>query len=254
MKTNMENYEERFVDYMEGQLDTTEMREVEAFVAQHPELEEDFKLFCSSKLVPDTTIVFTQKEKLTKSKATVMPLFIRVAAIAASIALLIGIGIHFLKPGQEVILEKTPIIAGLTPIKPTMIDNPQTPSQLKPSILKAIPIPNDIVEIVEVEEPAMLAQNEVIPTLKPIKPDIVINETETGLNYREPEAFLAVTEPVDDPETSVFSALNDDLYENAQKAKGSLIKKTTKAFLSAVYTADCYISETVKDLKELASR
>lgn len=254
MKTNIENYEERFVDYMEGQLDATEMREVEAFVAQHPELEEDFKLFCSSKLTPDTTIVFTQKEKLTKSKATVMPLFIRVAAIAASIALLIGIGIHFLKPRQGIILEKTPIIAGLTPIKPTMIDNPQTPSQLKPSMLKAIPIPNDVVDIVETEEPVLLAQNEVIPTLEPIKSTVVFNETETELNYREPDIFIAVTEPVDEMESSVLSALNDDLYENAQKAKGSLIKKTTKAFLSAVYTADCYISETVKDLKELANR
>lgn len=254
MKTNMENYEERFVDYMEGQLDATEMKEVEAFVAQHPELEEDFKLLCSSKLMPDTTIVFTQKEKLTKSKAKVIPLFIRVAAIAASIALLIGIGIHFLKSGQEVILEKAPIIAGLTPIKPTMIDHPQIPSLLKPSMLKVIPIPNDIVDIVEMEEPVMLAQNEVIPTLEPIKPTVVSNATETGLNYREPEIFLAVIEPVDDMETSVLSAINDDLYENTQKAKGSIIKKTTKAFLSAVYTADCYISETVKGLKELASR
>lgn len=253
MKTNMENYEERFVDYMEGQLDAAEMKEVEAFVALHPELEEDFKLFCSSKLVPDTTIVFTQKDKLMKQKTTVMPLFIRVAAIAASVALLIGIGIHFMKPGQEVVLEKTPLITGLTPIKSTMIDSPQSPSLLKPSTLKAIPIPKDIVEV---DEPVMLAQNEVIPTLEPIKSTIVFNETETEteLNYREPEIFLAVLESVDDPETSVFSAIDDDLYENTQKVKNSIYKKTAKAFLSAVYTADCYINETVKDLKELASR
>lgn len=253
MKTNMENYEERFVDYMEGQLDAAEMKEVEAFVALHPELEEDFKLFCSSKLAPDTTIVFAQKDKLMKQKTTVMPLFIRVAAIAASVALLIGIGIHFMKPGQEVVLEKTPLIAGLTPIKSTIIDSPQSPSLLKPSTLKAIPIPKDIVEV---DEPVMLAQNEVIPTLEPIKSTIVFNETETEteLNCREPEIFLAVLESVDDPETSVFSAIDDDLYENTQKVKNSIYKKTAKAFLSAVYTADCYISETVKDLKELASR
>ena len=251
MKTNMENYEERFVDYMEGQLDDAEMREVEAFVAQHPELQEDFKLFCSTKLIPDTTIVFTQKEKLTKSKTAVIPLFIRLAAIAASIALLIGIGIHFMKHGQEVMLEKTPLVAGLAPIKPAMIDNPQSLSQLKPSTLKAIAIPSHIAEM---EEPVMLAQNEVIPTLEPIKSTIVFNEEMSGLNYREPENFLAVLEPVDDTEESVLSALNDDIYESAQRAKSSLYKKTTKAFMSAVYTADCYISETVKDLKELASR
>lgn len=253
MKTNMENYEERVVDYMEGQLDATEMKEVEAFVALHPELEEDFKLFCSSKLTPDTTIVFTQKDKLMKQKATVMPLFIRVAAIAASVAILIGIGVHFLKPGHDIILEKTPLIAGLTPIKSTMIDSPQSPSLLKPSTLRTIPIPKDIVEV---DEPVMLAQNEVIPTLEPIKTTIIFNETktETELNYREPEIILAVLEPVEDSETSVLSAIDDDLYENTQKVKNSIYKKTAKAFLSAVYTADCYFSETVKDLKELASR
>lgn len=251
MKTNMENYEERFVDYMEDQLDAAEMKEVETFVAMHPELEEDFKLFCSCRLKPDTAIAFTPKDKLMKPKTTVMPLFIRVAAIAASVALLIGIGVHFLKPGQETALEKTPLIANLTPIKPTKIDSPQSPSLLKPSTLKALPIPKNIVEV---NEPVMLAQNEVIPTLEPIKSTIVFNETETELNYREPEIFLAVLESVDDPETSVFSAINDDLYENAQKVKNSIYKKTAKAFLSAVYTADCYISETVKDLKDLASR
>ena len=233
MKTNMENYEERFVDYMEGQLDAAEMREVEAFVTLHPEFEEDFKLFCSSKLAPDTSIVFTHKEKLTKPKATVMPLFIRIAAIAASVALLIGIGVHFLKPEQEVVLEKTLLITGLTPIKSTMIYNPQSPSLLKPSTLKAIPIPKDIVEV---DEPVMLAQNEVIPTLEPIKSTIVFNETETEteLNYREPEIFLAVLEPVEDSETSILSAINDDLYENTQKAKGSIIKKTNIILLILV--------------------
>jgi hypothetical protein len=141
----------------------------------------------------------------------------------------------------------------LAPIKSTVIDSPQSPSLLKPSTLRTIPIPKDIVEV---DEPVMLAQNEVIPTLEPIKTTIVFNETktETELNYREPEIFLAVLEPVEDSETSVLSAINDDLYENAQKAKSSLYKKTAKAILSAYYTADCYISETVKDLKELASR
>ena len=67
MKTNLENYEERFVDYMEGQLSADEMREVEAFVAQHPELEEDFKLFCSTKLEPDTSVVYTKKESQIKT-------------------------------------------------------------------------------------------------------------------------------------------------------------------------------------------
>lgn len=251
MKTNMENYEERFVDYMEGQLSANEMKEVEAFVALHPEFEEDFKLFQSSKLTPDTTIVFTQKEKLTKPKTIITPLFLKVAAIAASFVLLIGIGVHFLTSGHEITLEKTPLIASLAPIKTTKINNPESPSQLKPSTLKAIPIPNDIVET---DNPVILAQNELIPTLEPIKSTIVHNDTETELNYREPEIFLAVLEPVDDPETSVFSAIDDDLYENAQKAKNAFYKKTTKAFLSAVYTADCYISETFKDLKELASR
>ena len=100
MKTNLENYEERFVDYMEGQLDAAEMKEVEAFVAQHPELEEDFRLFCSSKLEPDTAIVFTKKDSLIRRKTIIVPMYARIIAIAASVALLIGIGLLFFNQGQ----------------------------------------------------------------------------------------------------------------------------------------------------------
>lgn len=127
MRTNLENYEERFVDYMEGQLDPSEMREVEAFVAQHPELQEDFNLLCISKLEPDKKVVFEHKEALMQDSATrrmVIPLFVRMASAAAVVAVLFGVGWHFLRPEQEPLPTEQPLIANLSPIQATGIDSP----------------------------------------------------------------------------------------------------------------------------------
>lgn len=257
MKTDMENYEERFVDYMEGQLDAAEMKEVETFVAQHPELEEDFKLFCSSKLTPDTSIVFTKKESLMRTKTVVKPLFVRVASIAASIAVLIGIGFYYLKAGQDTMSFEFPkATSHLNGI--VAKSKPQyTPAPKPEDLTVATTVTKTVTTtetVIKTESTPLHARSETIPTLEPIKSVVVFNEAKAELNYREPKNYLAVLEPVDDTEESVLSALSDDLYENTQKAKSSLYKKTAKAFLSAVYTADCYINETVKDLKELASR
>ncbi|MBO6026860.1 MAG: hypothetical protein J6P73_06395 [Bacteroidales bacterium] len=258
MKTNLENYEERFVDYMEGQLSPDEMKEVEAFVASHPELEEDFKLFCSSKLKPNDAIVFTKKDSLMKKKTVVIPMFVRVAAIAASIALLIGIGIRSLNLGLGTTHEKEPLIAVLPQRIMTKIEVPQAEIQLKRSPVKASPRPKPVVKA---DDTPLIAQSEMTPVLPSIKSTSVQlsqyrpDEDMATLKYRAPRGYLIPMEPVDDTESSFYlAALKENLYENAQKASTSLYKKTSKTILTAYYTADCYISETFRDLKDLASR
>jgi len=248
MKTNMENYEERFVDYMEGQLNAAEMSEVEAFVAQHPELEDDFKLFCASKLVPDESIVFTQKDSLTKPKAVVMPLFAKIMATAASIALLIGIGVHFMNR-QKPIREEIAIISSLTPKTLAKIEVPETPMKLKPSSVKAVPLPTPIVER---EEPMMLAQAEVIPTLASIKSKAIewhqsnyemLMESRIDMDL---EYYLAALNPIEETESFEVMDEDDGLFP---KLSARLYKRTAKTLLTAYYTADCYINEARRNVR-----
>lgn len=259
MKTNMENYEERFVDYMEGQLDAAEMKEVEAFVAIHPELEEDFKLFCSSKLKPNDAIVFTKKDSLMKKKTVVLPMFVKVVAIAASFALLIGIGIRFLKLGQGTLHEKEPLIAVLPLKTMTKIEVPQVEIQPKHSLVKASPRPQPVVKAND--DAPLIAQCEMTPVLPSIKSTSVqlsqyhSDEEMASLKYRAPRVYDVPMEPIDDEESSFYLAsLKENFYENAQKVSTSIYKKTSKTILTAYYTADCYINETFRDLKDLASR
>ena len=141
MKTNLENYEERFVDYVEGLLDPSEMREVEAFVAQHPELEEDFKLFCISKLEPDRKVTYEHKEKLLQSassKPKVIQLFVRVASAAAVIAVLFGVGGRFLRQGQKPIGTEQELIATLPAIQATEITMSQSRQELAESTYEGL--------------------------------------------------------------------------------------------------------------------
>ena len=64
MKIDRHNYEEYFILYMDNELSSENRRMVEAFVQQHPDLKEELDLLLQYKLVPDTSIVFNNKEEL----------------------------------------------------------------------------------------------------------------------------------------------------------------------------------------------
>lgn len=255
MKTNMENYEERFVDYMEGQLDATQMQEVEAFVAQHPELEDDFRLFAASKLVPDESIVFTKKDSLMQKKAVVIPMFVKITAAAAAVALLIGIGMLFMnnqKPTQKLVANLSCFT--ITPKSKTTIEIPQHPHQpkLKSSTLKPAPVPRPVKTTAKAPT-VTLAKCEVLPTLaaktansiqwdQPIHDEYLDSRLTMDL-----EEYLASLDNVNNEE----SADETYQYDNGpffQRITRKIYKQTAKTVLAAYYTADCYINETRRNV------
>lgn len=259
MKTNLENYEERFVDYMEGQLSADEMHEVEAFVAQHPELEEDFKLFCSTKLEPDTHVVYTKKESLMRPSTVVRPLFLRIAAAAACVALLIGIGIRFLKPHQS--LEQQIMLAGLTPITAKPIDVQQEIQELRKSDVKPISTPKKATRAKEVEtimddDPsesiAIIQPVELITAIPSIEPKNL--EWDKALAYDDIEIRmdvelgerLSTMGPLADVPFEIN--VRDFFFSNLGKTTKELYKKTAKTVMDVYYTADYRINETKEEL------
>ena len=255
MKTNLENYEERFVDYMEGQLDAAEMQEVEAFVAQHPELEEDFRLFCNSKLKPDNTIVFTKKDRLMRPKAVIVPMYKRVAAIAAAVVVLIGIGFLFFNHDQSLLLDKASLISGLTPKKSALAHVekapalPKQPTVSDPIVESASPTTKPA--SMPKNEPMMLAQVELTPTLKPIKTN-AIQSQDSFDEYLEDRLdmdlnqYLATLSPIYD--TEVLEDYDDEDEAHFPKIASTIYKRTAKTLLAAYYTADCYINEARRNV------
>ena len=112
MKTNIttDNYEAYLLDYMEGNLSPDEAEQLKAFVATQgmdwDELTEELPH------LETPQIAFEGKEML-KKKAAVVPLYVKIASIAAAAGLLLTVTLW-----PEKSMQKTETIAELKPILP----------------------------------------------------------------------------------------------------------------------------------------
>ena len=82
------NYEEYFIRTVENDLSPAEVNEVNSFLAEHPELQQQMLAFKSAILVADTAIIFPDKESLKKRDGRIVPMYARyilTAAVAASL-------------------------------------------------------------------------------------------------------------------------------------------------------------------------
>ncbi len=68
MNINRNNYEEYFLLYADKELPAGERSEVEMFVQQNPDLEEEFIMLQQSVLKPDTSIAFEDKNSLLRTE------------------------------------------------------------------------------------------------------------------------------------------------------------------------------------------
>ena len=66
MKINRKNYESYFVDAVEGNLDSTQQKELDIFLAENPDLRDDYFLFSQTVLISEN-LSFEDKDYLKKS-------------------------------------------------------------------------------------------------------------------------------------------------------------------------------------------
>lgn len=88
-KINEENYEEYFIAFYENDLDESEDKNLQAFLAINPQLKEEFELHGSLLLQADKTIVYEQKDNLHKKRRVAVYWWSGTAA--AMIVILFGI-------------------------------------------------------------------------------------------------------------------------------------------------------------------
>ncbi|MFN0276812.1 MAG: hypothetical protein ACKVPJ_13780, partial [Chitinophagales bacterium] len=69
MNININNYEELMIDYIEGNLSDEQEKQLLQFIKIHPELKAELEVFELTKLKPDMSIVFANKEMLKKQEA-----------------------------------------------------------------------------------------------------------------------------------------------------------------------------------------
>lgn len=155
---NMENYEEYMLLEADGELGDAERKALYAFLEQHPELGKEMEMYLSTKLVPDTKMVFAHKEQLLKKQGGSTIAFGGrwMYAAAACVAALIAVMIWKREPSatetntivktEEPVKNVTPApivddtakefhsktvnaiaIENKTPVKPNTIKKPKAP-------------------------------------------------------------------------------------------------------------------------------
>lgn len=93
------NYEQYFVSAMEGDLNSMEKEQLRMFLHANPNLRYDLELYYKTKLSPDLSIVYENKEELKHKKGRVIALWYYAAAAAA--ALLIGMFFLIGQPSEK---------------------------------------------------------------------------------------------------------------------------------------------------------
>jgi len=68
MKIDRHNYEEYFLLYVDNELNPDQKKQVDAFVSENPDLEEELVMLQQSKLIPDDSIIYDGKEKLMRQE------------------------------------------------------------------------------------------------------------------------------------------------------------------------------------------
>ena len=132
MKMNIttDNYEAYLLDYMEGNLSPDEAEQLKAFVATQGmdwnELTEELPHLEAPQ------IAFEGKEKM-KKKATVVPLYVKIASVAAAAGLLLTVTLW-----PEKSMQKTETIAELKPILPGRLITASETTTLPPRTFRFV--------------------------------------------------------------------------------------------------------------------
>lgn len=100
---NLENYEEYLLTEADGELNEAERKALYAFLEQHPELKKELDAYMSVRLVPDTNLMYADKERLLKKEQTRGSVvgFNRMFAYGAAAMLLIALAIFALNQQPE---------------------------------------------------------------------------------------------------------------------------------------------------------
>ena len=141
MKTNIttDNYEAYLLDYMEGNLNADETKQLKAFVAaQGLDWNE---LTAPLPYLEAPQVAYEGKERL-KKKAAIVPLYVKIASAAAAAGLLLTVSLWPEKsmPKVEPIAEMKPILPGrlITASETATTLPPRTIQYVQPQVVKKV--------------------------------------------------------------------------------------------------------------------
>lgn len=133
---NMENYEEYMLLYADRELTPEQEQALLDFVAAHPELKPELEAYAATRLQPDETLVFAEKETLIKTEPGGRTVWLggwKTYAAAAGVILFIVL-FSINRPGKEdvppVIVKKETVTAPVTTPTPVINEEPLKTEEL----------------------------------------------------------------------------------------------------------------------------
>lgn len=267
MNINIDNYEAYLLDYQEGNLNSDETQQLRQFIAAQgldwDELTEELPhLQASFDTYPD-------KENL-KKRAVTIPLFVKIATLAAAVALLF---IVFWKHDET--LPKQEMIAELKPIAASVLEA-ETRSFVAPK-KRSYQVKNQIVNPKKAETKTERIEMPILAELPPLPaPELELGAhayKEIQPNVPLPLYFLneyyAFEDPHENEEDDDYEHrpslidkgiiwLSDGRYDSfgnlinsaLHQAKKEVVKTTTKVAMTAYYKADYEIEEAKERWQE----
>lgn len=222
MMVTIENYEEYILLFVDDELDETGKKYLLDFIKLHPELTAEFETYKKTKLLPDETLVFADKQKLLKPKAGNKMISFhnwRMYGVAASLVFMILFAaVKWMNTSNTII--KTPVnIAQQLP------KNEENVPTVNPSIqpLKTKKISPPVI----VKNKKIIETNTVIPShkQKPIKKEndlASINSASLKPIHTVPQDLLVLEEPIK-IENATTTINNENATEKKLKHKKSFL-------------------------------
>lgn len=231
-----DNYELYFLQYLEGALCPKERKEVEDFMAQHPDLAEELAFYTEAPIIEkDEALVFADKESLKHPEATPFRIGPTHWRWSAAAVVLVAVGTTFALHNSKV----EPVVTQVSATKPAVkvlpmqkkIESEET-LVVKPQAVYSTP---DIAEVIEQAvaeeqlEPAV--EEEILQTFapEPLVAEVIEEEDLEAALYREiafllstPEENVAEVKTPDD--TELFAAVPNRYRPSTEQMVNMVVK------------------------------
>ncbi len=208
-----ENYEEYMMMHADGELQPAEERELMEFVAAHPELNAELKAYSLTRLSPDESFVYTDKNSLLRtepSKRVVAFSQWRRYAIAAGVALLISFSVYKYREvnnsTNSVVVTSSPATVAPKAVQPA-IDTTTTVVH-QPARVPA----TDVAVVAHPPKPAPVAnhkQHNTVPVIKEEKQErdiAIVKDTLAPIRYvgtvDDPPQLVKIEAPANHVDTA----------------------------------------------------
>jgi len=200
--------ENRFIAFLEGDLEDSERHSFEDYLANRPELQHELKLFAKTRLIPDPAISFPEKNKLKRKSGSVV-LLNWVARIAAVVLLLWGINAVIRPVTPPEVPQSAELISKpAIQVKKPEIGQPISDTsgeQNLTTIIKPKPIKEQLVESVAVESP-----------IEKQTTDFKSNEHNTDVLAEISPRMAVLESPENTNQLMMSSTIKETKYDNTE--------------------------------------